>query len=147
MPWDEIKFKISADMDFGNAKAEVDAVKKGIGELKQSFADMPNFTRIMDSSLEKTATVADALGSKLEKLSDKTISQGERSKLEKEVTNNIGEINAQRNLRTTNTDFSSSMAHAFLGGLPDAIRQELDAITPQISSIIRSRMSSLSKKP
>lgn len=146
MAWEEITFKISADMDFGNALSQVNAVKEGVNSLKQSFVDMPNFTGILDSSLEKTTTVADALGSKLEKLQGKELSAKERNRTEKSAESNIEELNVLRQLQGGDSSYSLSMAHSFLSGLPAAMRNEFDAITPQISALIRSRMSTFSKE-
>ena len=146
MPWNEINFTIKPNVDFGNAKEQLADVRNGIEGLKHSFEDMPNFTRIMDNSLEKTVTIADNLGNKFEQLSDPSIKDDARSRIETDIQNGIAELNAHRDLRLGQSNYSVELAKSYFGGLPQAVRQELDAITPQVASIIRSKMSTLSNK-
>lgn len=146
MPWNEINFTIKPNVDFGNAKEQLADVRNGIEGLKHSFEDMPNFTRIMDNSLEKTVTIADNLGNKFEQLSDPSIKDDARSRIETDIQNGVAELNAYRDLRLGQSNYSVELAKSYFGGLPQAVRQELDAITPQVASIIRSKMSTLSNK-
>lgn len=146
MPWNEISFTIKPNVDFGNAKEQLADVRNGIEGLKHSFEDMPNFTRIMDNSLEKTVTIADNLGNKFEQLSDPSIKDDARSRIETDIQNGIAELNTHRDLRLGQSNYSVELAKSYFGGLPQAVRQELDAITPQVASIIRSKMSTLSNK-
>lgn len=145
MAWDEIKFKISADMDFGNAINQVKAIKDGIGELKDSITDMPNVSKILDNSLERTASVATSLSEKLERLqAGKYKSDTERSSLEKSISNDVSELNTMRSLQTGRGDFSVSLAKSWFGGLPSAVQKELDSVMPKVASIIKTRTSSIS---
>lgn len=145
MAWDEIKFKISADMDFGDAKAQVSTIKKGIQDLKETISEMPNVSRILDNSLERSATVVDSLTEKMEKLHSGQLSDKERTKIEKRASNDVLELNALRDIQLGTTDYSTIIARKWFGDLPTSIKRQFDVMMPQLATIIRSRMSSLSK--
>ena len=146
MPWNEIKLNISANMDFGDAKQQISTIKQGIDGLKTSISEMPNVSKILDNSFERAGTVVDALNSKLEKLQNKTYSSdAERVALERGANNNILELNALRDVQLGTTSYSAQIAKQWFGDLPSAVQHQFDTIAPQLTSIIRSRISSLSK--
>jgi len=146
MPWNEIKLNISANMDFGDAKQQISTIKQGIDGLKTSISEMPNVSKILDNSFERSVTVVDALNDKLEKLQNKTYSSdAERVALERGANNNILELNALRDVQLGTTSYSAQIAKQWFGDLPSAVQHQFDTIAPQLTSIVRSRISSLSK--
>ena len=145
MSWEQFNIKITADMDFGNALSQVNSIKSGIDELKGSIAEMPNVTRVLDNSFDRTATVADSLADKLEKLQSGKLSDSDKSKVIRDANNDIAELNALRDIQLGTTDYSAQIARRWFGNLPQSIKQEFDAMTPKLTNIIRTRMSSLSK--
>ena len=145
MPWDEIKFKVSADMDFGNAINQVKTIKDGIGELKESISEMPNVTNLLNNSFDKTATITDELVSNIQKLQSGELSQAQREKYERRASSNVLELNALRDIQLGTTDFSDKVARTWFGNLPEAVKHQFDAMTPQLATLIRTRMSSLSQ--
>ena len=146
MPWNEIKLNISANMDFGDAKQQISTIKQGIDGLKTSISEMPNVSKILDNSFERSATVVDALNDKLDRLEHRKYSSDEeRLSLERGANNNILELNALRDVQLGTTSYSAQMAKQWFGDLPSAVQHQFDTIAPQLTAIIRSRMSSLSK--
>ena len=146
MPWNEIKLNISANMDFGDAKQQISTIKQGIDGLKTSISEMPNVSKILDNSFERSATVVDALNDKLDRLEHRKYSSDEeRLSLERGANNNILELNALRDVQLGTTSYSAQVAKRWFGDLPSAIQHQFDTIAPQLTAIIRSRMSSLSK--
>lgn len=144
MAWDELKFRISADMDFGEALSQVENIKKGIDGLKDTITDMPNVSKILDNSLNKTATIAESLSKKMVALRNGDYkSEKERKSLENSIQQDVFEINTMRSLQSGEGDFSVSLARSWFGGLPQAVQKELDSVIPQVASVIRTRMSSL----
>ena len=146
MAWDEIKFKISADLDFKDAVSQIQNVRSGIDGIKTSIEDMPNASKILNTSLEKTATIADSISGKLSKLETGDFkTSDDRKRLEASIQNDISELNALRKLQTGGGEFSTAIASSWFSGLPKAVQSELDAVIPKVSNIIRTRTSVLNK--
>ena len=146
MAWDEIKFKISADMDFGKAEEQVNNIRKGITELRGTIADMPNVSNILNNSLEKTVTITNSISSKLQKLERGGFkSDEERSSLERSISQDISELNVLRSLQSGEGNFSVSLARSWFGDLPTAVQKELDSVIPKVANIIRTRMGKLNE--
>lgn len=146
MAWNEIKLNISAGMDFGDAERQIKSIKEGIDGLKSGISEMPNVSRILDNSLDKTATIVDSLSSKLDKLKNGEYrNNDERAAIERSANSDVLELNALRSLEFGKTDYSTTVARQWFGNLPQSIQHQFDVMAPKVSAIIRTRLSQLSK--
>lgn len=136
------------------AKIDIEDSIQQIKEFGQAFNDikkeaieaMPNVTKILDSSIEKTTGAIDSLISKKEKLEkDNFQNNQDRDNTLTSVEENIKDINIMRQLQLGTGDYSNQLARSWLSGLPKSIQAEFDAIAPQVTNIIRSRINGFSK--
>ena len=144
---DIIKVKIVADMDFGDAQKQLKAASENIRGMKEEMADMPNISRIFNSSLEKTASIVDSVVGKVETLSQGRFEGDDEKKARFIQGGNeaIKDANVMRGLQVGSSAYGIQIAREWFKNLPQAVQHEFDAITPRITAILRSRMSSLTR--
>lgn len=141
-----VNIVIKPEVDFSGMREEVAAAGKEIRAMKEDMTEMPNISRMLNSSLERTASIADSITGKIDALQKNGYEEdGTRSRRISDVEESKKDLDVLRSLQLGDSSYGIQMAKSWFRTLPQAVQKEFDAITPRISAIIRSRMSSFTK--
>jgi len=135
-----------AQSQLGTLKQSVSAAKEEVFRMRDAFSEMPHFGQLLNSSLERTGVVADNAIKKLDALSGgRFSSQQEQDDLISRTQSSLRDFGIQRSMQNEDGFFSANSARAWAKKLDKTVQHELDRITPQLTQIIRSKISTIAR--
>lgn len=127
---------IVLNVDISNLKTQLDEARSRVSSLKSEIADAPNAADAFNQSIERTNAVLDLLDEKIGSLGK--ASKSEQERLIPDIMSGLQDVEASRQLLSSaDSSFSIAFAKKLFGGLPDAARKELNAVTPEIIRAIK----------
>lgn len=129
--------EVKLDVDISQQKSKLSQAREELSSLKGEFNDVPNVADALNSGQERTVSTIGLLEEKIESL-DKHQKKGDASYLA-DIMSGMEDIDVSRQmLSSANSSFSIAFAKKIFSKFPEAVRNELNAATPEITRSIKS---------